>query len=606
MVQSIRFITAAVCSCVQISEAARIAKDVLAMETVEDAGYTMFEDVATPLGFFEATANSSSFIQLEVDPKTVLCPSFPKNLESQYSNIRMAGTGATACVYLGDKNGVSVAVKVAKMDGKFSSFRRECSEMQDLRKAACSQSKEFLQLAQNFVPTCLEVGEETAGGKAFFTMHAAGTKGISKSERVKRNIGFDVPQQKKAFAQMVAAVYGLHGIGFAHNDLHGNNIVFDADDELALIDFGDVTPAKIAYTGAGLKRDGNAIWRWGASLAGCKDFTFKYLKTPKSKQDEPRAKILACVRDAWSMDDASLSAFGDVVLASSAQKSDQKLGPLYKSAFVQANLPPLKNTFPWDETKGCLNWDWDKIDKTWEIKECTVLPKYAGQCKIDVHPGGCFKEGAGDWGCFPPGNAKSPAGCRAKGYAGSCMHSEHGKVLTEKEVPVCKANCIERCTAEEKVGMWGACFIKNNILGITAKQQCGCVPTVANGGAPLKYLKRACSTQQIGTKNRAYEALCKLPESKFVDAPTKKTYARIVRTVGATTTTTAPDRALLKSEVCQCQTTDTVNGKSTGGRVGCDYHLTKNFGKFCYISGGTECLGSKFSNKLQLHWRKCR
>lgn len=331
------------------------------------------------------------------------------------------------------------------------------------------------------------------------------------------------------------------------------------------------------------------------------------MKTPKSKQDEPLQKIVDCVQKAWDMDAASLTAFKNVVVSSALRTKDQMLEGLYKSAFVKKNLPPLKNVFPWEDTKGCVSWDWSKIEKTWEVKECTSVAKYAGQCRIDVYPGGCFKEGSNDWGCFSPGNARSPANCRGKGYTGACMHSDHGKVLTQKDVPDCASNCIAKCTGEEKVGMWGACFVKNK-KGVPAKQQCFCVKTAANGGAPAKFLKRSCSTTQVGTKQKTYDALCKLPKSKFVEAVSaqKRAYDRPTRKKLATTTTAKPDRSLLNSPACKCQESGDINGKSTGGKVGCNYHLTKKFGKFCYISGGAECVGSKFSKKVGLHWRKCR
>jgi len=231
------------------------------------------------------------------------------------------------------------------------------------------------------------------------------------------------------------------------------------------------------------------------------------------------------------------------------------------------------------------------------------LPNYAGQCGVETYPGACYNDKL-DWGCFAPSQARSPATCRGKGYTGACMHSSHGIMLKEEDVSECKSDCIAKCTAEGKVDMWGACFVKHK-AGVPHKQQCFCVAKTADSGPPLKYVKNACLTKQINLLPRTYDALCKLPGSKFIVPSTQKVVFKRPqpRRAGVTTTTTTVARSDPK---CQCQDSETVNGVSVAGKTGCGYHLTRTFGKFCYINGGKECTGARFSKKVGLHWRKCR
>jgi len=178
--------------------------------------------------------------------------------------------------------------------------------------------------------------------------------GLGKQSGKPITLALMFPSKKKAFSQLVAAVWGLHGAGFAHNDLHGNNIVFDKGNELALIDFGDVSPLTMGYTGAGLKRDANAVWRWGAALSGCHKHTYKYLKTPQSRRDGVKQNLLDCMKDAWGMDEKSLAALRTIIDTCAAQTPDQHIQELFQSPFVQKYLPALKKDFCMGRYEGLL------------------------------------------------------------------------------------------------------------------------------------------------------------------------------------------------------------------------------------------------------------
>jgi len=251
----------------------------------DSQAFAAYEDLALASGFIEANANASQ------SPNDALCHWTPE-LQGSYHNERMVGAGATACVFIAEarSNGMRMAIKVAKHGGRLNEWRTDCEEMQQIRLAACYKGREFLELTEQYMPTCTYVG---GSEPAFYVMHAAGTTGIGRSERSgTRGLQMSMDQKKSIYAQLVASVYALHSIGFAHNDLHGNNVVLNGD-ELAMIDYSDASPIQTAWIGAGLKRDGNAVWRWGASLAGCHDESIDYLRTPRAGKLEKEAILMS-------------------------------------------------------------------------------------------------------------------------------------------------------------------------------------------------------------------------------------------------------------------------------------------------------------------------
>jgi len=277
---------------------------------------------------------------------------FPDSLKKKYSKEWVIGTGATACVWIADVQGSPVAIKIAKGGGKISEWRKECDDMQQMRLAACRGGSQAQQLAEQFLPTCLEVG--SAGSVSFYVMQAAGATGISDFAR---KTAHDLPLQKRAFAQTVAAVYSMHGIDYTHNDLHGHNIVLDASNDVALIDFGEI---KGHHRGIGYKHDVNSIWRWAASLAHCPESAqfprlMKSFFSQKNRQElaERKAQLMACLKVKWSVDDRFVHTFDSILSDVILIKEDQRVRELFDTEFVQENLPPLKNAYPWDGNGKC-------------------------------------------------------------------------------------------------------------------------------------------------------------------------------------------------------------------------------------------------------------
>lgn len=563
----------------------------------------VFQDVAFAGGFLEMNASSTS------DEPHNLCH-WTGDLQSRYHNEVMVGAGATACVFIAEdrRDGMRVAIKVAKHNGRQNEWRVDCEEMQQIRLAACYKGREFLQLSEQYLPTCVSTGTTDP---AWYVMHAAGTVGIGRSERSgDRGLQLSLEEKKVVYAQFVASVYALHSIGFAHNDLHGNNVVLNGL-ELAMIDYSDVSPIQTAWTGAGLKRDGNAVWRWGAALAGCHDKTLAYLRTPGAAKAEKEAELLSCVRSSFGADESFMRAFQDVMVACREENVDQKVIELFATRFIQQHLPPHKTVYPWEGTAGCLNWDWSTIDRTWEVRECLDVEGGAGQCRIDIYPGACFG-GRERWGCWAPSEAYSPSYCRGRGHAGACSYADHGNVLTDSEVPECSSHCTEFCMSRGGTESWGACYLSDN-NGVPDNKQCRCVDD-QNGRPPNRYVRMGCLTTRVSNQiPRHFDGLCKLP-GKSLSAPpapaprlhapssSSRSWTPVART--HTRTTTTVDMSLLSTPACTCQMGPSVNGVTTN-RPGCAAHLGSGFGNFCYISGDTHCPGARLSRRLGLHWRPC-
>jgi len=277
---------------------------------------------------------------------------WPDQLRAKYTEEYVVGQGATACVYLAKYKGQTVAIKVAKAsNNNFGMWQKECTEMQQLRLDACAKGGKAQQLAENFLPTCLEVAK--SGSAVYYVMQAAGTTGISDFART---VQHDKVAQKHVFAQVVAAVFSLHGIGYTHNDLHGHNIVLNGND-VALIDFGEI---KGHHRGLGYKHDANSVWRWAATLANCPEDaqfprTMKSFFSKASKDELTRRSqnLLSCLKASWSADDEFINSFARILEDAIKITPDQHINLLWESKFVQDHVGKLSTVFPWNGNGRC-------------------------------------------------------------------------------------------------------------------------------------------------------------------------------------------------------------------------------------------------------------
>lgn len=414
---------------------------------------------ADVLGYLEADGEDLSDTLLLKENASINKDCFterfwPPALQAIYKDGKMVGSGATACVAIAKYKGVKVAVKVGKRGSNLEGWRAECDDMKQIRLTSCRQG--VLKDHEQYVPTCIDVGHVKYKGEMinYYTMHAAGTQGISQLSKQK---SLNLKQQKNVGAQVVASIHAMHKAGFAHNDLHGNNIVLDpATLDLQLIDLGDAAN----YPGwiRDYKRDSNAVWRWLGEIAQCPDDAkwYSHLKG-RTLLKEQAERFKQCMKDKWSTDDEFNSAI-DVMLKGCVINSRQhNVERVYKSNFIQSNLPKRKRLFPADDvTKGCESWS----EETWQTKEleqefsnhfkCDQIPTYEsagrkgkksvqcarGRPKKSGGDGHCFTARKGvNWGC---GGATDWDGfkgpnkpCKEMGmpggglYEGGCLTPDH-------------------------------------------------------------------------------------------------------------------------------------------------------------------------------------
>lgn len=303
-------------------------------------------------------------------------------LSPMFTDRRVVGSGATACVWLGkDSTGTLVAIKVGKNSGgkgaaaALASWTSECRDMQMLRFDSCEHGKEMLSLHEMYVPTCTGVGPTKTGG-AYYIMHAAGTTGFKTTPEEP----WSVDQKKTLFAGFVTSMYALHEVGQTHNDLHGENIVVDKDMHMALIDFGELVPPARSWV-EGYKRDGNAVWRWAEVLAGCPQgdlwatsFDQGYLMPAVASATK------SCLIKNWSPGADFMKVFTQMMENGMDKKLPHLIIELYKTKFIQDNAPTVKKLFPADFANGCLEWDADKQ------KEMMLRKQFEDHYKCDTVP----------------------------------------------------------------------------------------------------------------------------------------------------------------------------------------------------------------------------
>lgn len=384
------------------------------------------------------------------------------DFKERFTDFSYAGKGATACVWFAkdtENDGAKVAVKVGKEASidKVLQWKGECGQMNLLRLSACEESQktqspesDLLALSEAFHPNCLGVGK--AGEYPYMVQHAAPSdpiKGVGKWGEPSEVFTLTTDDQKYMFAQLVGAVYGLHGINISHNDLHGENIVFDSKDSsipLALIDFGDSTPMvdaiKINY-----KRDGNALYRWTAHLANCpKEGTINQQVTSiELRQAKPA--FLDCMKDNWGADDAFRQAFATIIEADAEESSEQHVKELYVTSFVQDILKARagdwkKPRYQWKGAENCENWDASEFQRKRDEAiygdkyKCDTIPTYHdGLCPV-VNPVACFSLIKDiPWSCQPTPDIDPKLRCQTVGlpadmapgkfYDGACIMKEH-------------------------------------------------------------------------------------------------------------------------------------------------------------------------------------
>jgi len=379
---------------------------------------------------------------------------WPPALAKKYKNGKMVGSGATACVAIADSPlGGKVAIKIGKKNSNLKEWTIECEKLKRIRMNSCKHG--VLALHEQYIPTCLGVGQVTYKGQKvnYYAMHAAEVEGIS---QLGRSWDPNKKVRKMIAAQVVGSIYAMHKSGYAHNDLHGNNIVVSPNSHaLQLIDLGDA--ANVPGWIKDYKRDGNAVWRWLAIAAGCEDNAQWHSHVTRKNLPAQAENFKKCIAAAWNPGADFMTALDTVLTADVKNQRKHHVEELYNTKFIKNNMPPVKKLFPSDHTKGCEKWDaftWETKDLEAEFShhyKCDHIPTYqqvgTGKKKKSTpqclrgrpHKSGgqghCFTLKAGQaWGCagaidwdgFKAGNKPcNEMGFPGGMYDGGCLTAEH-------------------------------------------------------------------------------------------------------------------------------------------------------------------------------------
>lgn len=478
------------------------------------------------------------------------------SLDDIYHDKRVVGSGATACVYLARQNSDNrmVAVKVGKETESLSQWQQECTEMRLLRVGSCRAGRMVNEINRQYIPTCLGVGSTDRGN--YYIMHAAGTEGIEDIT------GRSVQERKSIFAQFIAAIYAMHALDYTHNDLHGQNIVLDGN-KLAIIDFGNMVQGPELAARSTYMRDGNAAWRWTALLADCPGDAW-WSETAGGFEARTLAdNFKRCLAERWHADEASIDAFEGVLNKDIREMPTQGIRRLFQSSLVQSNMPAFEELYPWEGAANCL--DWTPAEATEALRRVEFESHY-----------------------------KCPS---VPTYIKEHRRFRHGRERIRHEIQ-CEFQS-SACYSSVPNVQW-ACG-----GGLVRTVHCDAISIPENQrellppGHNNRY-EGACLQQM----HQAYHVAQGWPGWVSTTTTTTTFHRRFNFITTRPRRTTTPRPTPPPGPQCLCSESGIVHGEDTG-RPGCAAHIGANFGNFCYIEGGEECPGARYSRSKAAHYIMC-
>jgi serine/threonine protein kinase len=363
-------------------EAARVNKHAVDLDSKEElfadseAADELFANLTHQIGFSLGRLDFEHDAALEADAPV---RTWPKELDSEYRMERLLACGFHGCAFLAReiKDNDEVVIKVAGGKGEQGAGEVECGRAKYIQYSACGKGEATAKAAQSYLPGCDKYGTLKNGHGYLVLPMAGGTDLNNFKKHIKKN-PLSIDDQKSIFAQLVAGVYGMHKAGISHNDMHGKNVVINEDKKIAILDYGLGTayPCSKNRNQNGYARDGNMFYKYAAMVSDCGKKNqwpgvWIGFVTDNRSYRRKQERCMAVLKEKWGLDKEAEDALMRVWTGNIDRDVDQHFERLFKTRFVQQNLPRSSDRFQLDGTDRC--WTWDKAKLKHEMKEAGTV-----------------------------------------------------------------------------------------------------------------------------------------------------------------------------------------------------------------------------------------
>jgi serine/threonine protein kinase len=292
---------------------------------------------------------------------------------------RLLACGFHGCAFLArdKKDNDEVVVKIAGGKGEQGAGEIECGRARYIHYSACGEGEAAVKAAQSYLPACDGYGT-LKNGNGYLVLPMAGGKDFNHFRDDLKKNPLPIHEQKSVFAQIVAGIYGMHKSGVSHNDMHGKNVIVNEQNQVSIIDFGLGTtyPCDKKRNQNGYARDGNMLYAYTAMVSDCgkknqwPGVWIGFVTDDKSYRRK-QERCMATLKKNWGIDKEFEDALQKVWDGNVERDVDQHIEDLFKTQFVQKNLPSPLTRFQLDGTDRC--WTWDKAKLKHEMKEAGTV-----------------------------------------------------------------------------------------------------------------------------------------------------------------------------------------------------------------------------------------
>jgi len=366
------------------AEAARVNKHALdlgseedlAAEAAAEAADELFANLTHQIGFSLGKLDFENDHMMAADDEA---RRWPSELDAKFKMERLLACGFHGCAFLCEdkEHGKTVVVKVAGGKGDQGAGEVECGRAKFIHYAACGKGEAAVKAANSYLPSCDDYGT-LKNGNGYLVLPMAGGKDMNTFKKEIKKKPLPIDKQKAVFSELVAGVYAMHKAGISHNDMHGKNVVVNDNNEVAILDFGLGTayPCKKSRNQNGYARDGNMFYKYTAMVSDCGNKNqwpgvWIGFITDNGSYRRKQERCMEVLKAKWGIDKEFEEALSAVWQGNINRDMDQHFETLFKTKFVQKNLPPSSKRFELEGTEKCWTWSKEKLQK--EMKKAGTV-----------------------------------------------------------------------------------------------------------------------------------------------------------------------------------------------------------------------------------------